>query len=254
MSARSLRLRRLCRDTGLLAVALDHSTTDGSIVRTHALDALVGDLAGNGADAVILHQGALRHLDPRWFVDVSLVVHLSASTVLAPDPDDKVLVGSVESAIRLGADAVSVQVNLGSTTEPAQLRAVGTVARECDRWHLPLMVMAYARGPKVANPRDPEVVAHAVAIAVDLGADLVKVVCPAPVAELEPITRRCPVAVLVAGGPLRATANEVLADVDEAMRFGAAGVAIGRNIFEAAQPGAMTRKIADVVHGRTNGR
>ena len=254
MSPRSLRLRRLCRDTGLLAVALDHSTTDGSIVRSHSLDALVGDLAGNGADAVILHQGALRHVDPRWFVAMSLVVHLSASTVLAPDPDDKVLVGSVESAIRLGADAVSVQLNLGSATESRQLRAIATVAGACDRWQIPLIAMAYARGPKVANPRDPEVVAHAVAVAVDLGADVVKTACPAPVAELESITRRCPIPLLVAGGALRATANEVLTDVEDAMRYGAAGVAIGRNIFEAAQPGAMTRKIADVVHGRTGGR
>jgi len=46
MSSRSLRTRRLCRDPGLLAVALDHSTTDGSIVRSHSLDALIGDLAG----------------------------------------------------------------------------------------------------------------------------------------------------------------------------------------------------------------
>jgi 2-amino-4,5-dihydroxy-6-oxo-7-(phosphonooxy)heptanoate synthase len=254
MSPRSLRIRRLCRDTGLLAVALDHSTTDGSIVRSHSLDALIGDLAGNGADAVILHQGALRHVDPRWFVSMSLVVHLSASTVVAPDPDDKVLVGSVESAIRLGADAVSVQLNLGSATEPGQLRALAKVARACDRWQIPLVAMTYPRGPKVANPRDPELVAHAVAVAVDLGADVVKTVCPSPVEELDSITRRCPVPLLVAGGPVRATANEVLADVENAMRFGAAGVAIGRNIFEAAQPGAMTRKIADVVHGRTCGR
>jgi 2-amino-4,5-dihydroxy-6-oxo-7-(phosphonooxy)heptanoate synthase len=71
MSSRSLRTRRLCRDTGLLAVALDHSTTDGSIVRSHSLGALIGDLAGNRADAVILHQGASRHVDPRWFVAMS---------------------------------------------------------------------------------------------------------------------------------------------------------------------------------------
>jgi len=254
MSSRSLRTRRLCRDPGLLAVALDHSTTDGSIVRSHSLDALIGDLAGNGADAVILHQGALRHVDPHWFVAMSLVVHLSASTVLGPDPDDKVLVGSVESAIRLGADAVSVQLNLGSATEPSQLQAMAKVARACDRWQIPLMAMAYARGPMVANPRDPEVVAHAIAVAVDLGADVVKTVCPSPVEDLEAIARLCPVPLLVAGGPMRPTANEVLAHVEDVMRFGAAGVAVGRNIFEAAQPGAMTRKIADVVHGRTCGR
>lgn len=96
--ARRVRLRRLYRhdDHRLLVVPLDHSVTDGPITRGKGLDTLVGQLARNGVDAVVLHKGALRHVDHRWFTDTSLILHLSASTVHAPDPDAKYLVATVE--------------------------------------------------------------------------------------------------------------------------------------------------------------
>jgi len=249
--ARSLRLQRLHRrGGGLLVVPLDHSITDGPIVGERTLDALVEEIASNGADAIVLHKGALRHVRPRSFVRTSLIVHLSASTVRAPDPDAKCLVGTVEEALRLGADAVSVHVNLGSVSEQRQLADVAKVSEACERWNMPLLAMVYPRGPKIGNPCDPELVAHAAALAVDLGADIVKTPFPGSVAALTRITAACPIPVLVAGGPRAESPNDALAKLAEAIRGGAAGVAVGRNIFSADQPGAMTKKIADIVHAR----
>lgn len=246
--ARSLRLKRLNRNgSGLFIVPLDHSLTDGPIAAGD-LDALVGEIAGNGADGIVLHKGAVRQVRPQWFVDVALIVQLSASTVLAPDPDAKCLVAGVEEAMRLGADAVSVHVNLGSAGEAGQLADLGAVADACDRWHVPLLAMMYVRGPRVTNPRDPALIAHAVCVAAELGADLVKIPDPNSAAALADIVRGATVPVLTAGGAPRDAAGAVLAQVRDVMRAGAAGVAMGRNIFRSAQPGAMTRKVADLVH------
>lgn len=249
--ARALRLRRLHRhgDQNLLVVPLDHSVTDGPIPVDGPVDELIGRLTGSGIDAVVLHKGSLRHIDPGRFAGTSLIVHLSASTVRAPDPDAKYLVASVEEAMRCGADAVSVHVNVGSRAEPAQVADLAAVAEACDRWNMPLLAMMYPRGPRVENPADPELVAHAVTLAVDLGADLVKTVYPGSPAAMADIARLSPVPVLVAGGPRLATADEVLAFVQETLLGGARGVAMGRNIFTARDPGAMARRIADVVHG-----
>ena len=98
--ARSLRLQRLHHHDPerLFIVPLDHSITDGPLTRTHHLDALVGQLASHHVDGIVLHKGSLRHVDPEWFTRTSLIVHLSASTVHAPDPDAKYLVSSVEEA------------------------------------------------------------------------------------------------------------------------------------------------------------
>jgi 2-amino-4,5-dihydroxy-6-oxo-7-(phosphooxy)heptanoate synthase len=245
-----VRLRRLYQhgDQRLLVVPLDHSITDGPVTGGRRVNQLIGRLAANGVDAVVLHKGSLRYVDHRHFAQTSLIVHLSASTVRAPDPDAKYLVASVEEALRLGADAVSVHVNLGSAEEAQQIADLARVADACDRWNVPLLAMMYPRGPKIANPRSPELVAHAATLAADLGADIVKSVYVGTPAEMADVTRDCPVPLIVAGGPSRASTAEVLAFVDEALRGGAAGVAMGRNVFEADDPGARARALADLIH------
>ncbi|MCX4824963.1 2-amino-3,7-dideoxy-D-threo-hept-6-ulosonate synthase [Streptomyces sp. NBC_01142] len=247
---RRLRLRRLHRHhaSRLLIVPLDHSVTDGPVTGGSRVNALVGSLARAGVDAVVLHKGALRYIEPGWFTDTSLIVHLSASTVHAPDPNAKYLVGSVEEAVRLGADAVSVHVNLGSHEEARQIADMAAVADACDRWNVPLMAMMYPRGPKITNPRDPGLIAHATTLAADLGADLVKTLYVGSVDEMADITRTSPVPVVVVGGPRVDDESELLAYVEDALRGGAAGVAMGRNVFAADDPEATARRLAQLIH------
>jgi 2-amino-4,5-dihydroxy-6-oxo-7-(phosphonooxy)heptanoate synthase len=245
--ARQVRLRRLHHGgERLFVVPLDHSVTDGPVVRDARLDDLIGQVAANGADAVVLHKGAVRHVDPRWFAAMSLIVHLSAGTTRAADPDAKYLVAGVAEALRLGADGVSVHVNLGSEREDRQIADLAAVAEACQRWSVPLLAMVYPRGPRIAVPADPELIAHATVLAADLGADLVKTVYPGSAAAMAEVVRRCPIPVLVAGGAIDGT--DLLAQLDDALHGGAAGVAVGRHVFRAADPGAIVRKISGLVH------
>jgi 2-amino-4,5-dihydroxy-6-oxo-7-(phosphonooxy)heptanoate synthase len=248
--ARSVRLRRLYRDGNqrIFVVPLDHSVTDGPVTGGRRLSQLVGQLAGNGVDAVVLHKGSLRHVDYRSFTDTSLIVHLSASTRHAPDPDAKYLVGTVEECLRRGADAVSVHVNLGSDGERQQVTDLAVVAEACDRWNMPLLAMVYARGPRIEDAGDATLVAHAATLAADLGADIVKTVYVGAVDEMRDIVRSCPIPVIIAGGPRRDDTDAVLAYVGELLSSGAAGVAMGRNIFEAPDPGAMAARVASLIH------
>jgi 2-amino-4,5-dihydroxy-6-oxo-7-(phosphonooxy)heptanoate synthase len=248
--ARRVRLHRLYRhaDHRLFVVPLDHSVTDGPVTGGRRVNALVGRLAASGVDAVVLHKGSLRYVEHRWFSRMSLVVHLSGSTSLAPDPDAKYLVATVEEAMRQGADSVSVHVNLGSREEAQQVADLARVADACDRWNVPLLAMMYPRGPKIDDPRRPELVAHAATLAADLGADIVKTVYPGSVDEMADVTRDCPVPLVVAGGPRQPSTERLLSYVDDAMRGGAAGVAIGRNIFNAEDPGGLASQVASLVH------
>jgi 2-amino-4,5-dihydroxy-6-oxo-7-(phosphonooxy)heptanoate synthase len=250
--ARAIRLGRLYRHnpTRLLITPLDHSISDGPVVpRGSSIDRLAGTLANAGVDAVVLHKGSLRHVMPERFTRMSVIVHLNASTGQAPDPDAKYLVTGVEEALRLGADAVSVHVNLGSDDERRQIGDLGRVSDACDRWNMPLMAMMYPRGPRVTDPFDPALVTHAVTIAADLGADLIKTVLPGSSAHLLELTAVCPVPVLIAGGPRRPGDAVVLELVRNALAGGAAGVAMGRNIFQSAAPEQLARRIAGMVHG-----
>ncbi|WP_420709864.1 2-amino-3,7-dideoxy-D-threo-hept-6-ulosonate synthase [Streptomyces sp. NRRL B-1347] len=215
-----------------------------------SLDELVGELSANGVDGIVVHKGTARHLDPRWFAKTSLIVHLSASTAHAPDPDAKYLVASVEDALRLGADAVSVHVNVGSTTEREQVADLARVAEACGRWNVPLLAMMYARGPFVENPLDPVLLRHVATLAADLGADIVKVPHPGTEELMAELVGCCPIPVVVAGGPARSDTGELLEHVASTMRAGAAGVAMGRNVFQAPRPGVLARQIAARVHER----
>jgi len=251
--ARRVRLEHLHRhDTaGLLVVPLDHSITSGPILHNGHLDRLIGQISDNGADAVVLHKGSLRHIQARWFRTMSLIVHLSASTSLAPDPDAKYLVSSVEEALRHGAHGVSVHVNAGSPTEARQIADLAAVAEACDRWGVPLLAMIYARGPNIPDGRAPTLVAHAAAVAADLGADLVKSTLPRSLAAMAEITAGCPIPVLAAGGEAGAGTDDALAHLADAMRAGAGGIAAGRLVFTAPDPGVMLRRLAALVHDRT---
>lgn len=247
--AHALRLRRLFRhgDGRLLVVPLDHSVTDGPL-RPGDLNSLLGELAGTGVDAVVLHKGSLRHVDHGWFGDMSLIVHLNASTRHAPDPDAKYLVAHVEEALRLGADAVSVHVNLGSRQEARQVADLAAVAGECDRWNVPLLAMVYARGPQISDSHAPDLVAHAAILAADLGADIVKTDYAGTPEQMADVVRACPIPVIVAGGSRSADTDTALAYVSDVLRGGAAGVAMGRNVFQADKPGLMAATVARLVH------
>lgn len=251
--ARALRLRRMFRHHAgrAVVVPLDHPVSTGLPPTFHwSPDLLLAELAAAGVDAVVLHKGMLRHVDSALFQEMSLIVHLSASTAYAPDPDAKCLVTDVDEAVRLGADAVSVHVNLGSLDERRQLEDFGRVSRECDRWNMPLLAMIYPRGPGIQDPHDPALVLHAAMLATNLGADLVKTEYPGSLVAMADVAAACPIAILVAGGPKVADEAQILEFVGDAIDGGAAGVALGRNVFMSDDPQGTAARVTALVHAR----
>jgi 2-amino-4,5-dihydroxy-6-oxo-7-(phosphonooxy)heptanoate synthase len=251
---KSFRLRRLSvtGDGKYLFVPLDHSVSDGPVTGRGGWPGLIRAIASGGADAVIVHKGRARTISPELLGPCALIVHLSAGTAHAADVDAKVLVGDVEDALRLGADAVSVHVNIGSDTEARQLADLGTVADACHRWNMPLLAMIYPRGPRIVDPRDPALLSHVVNIAVDLGADLVKTSCTAPVNRMAEVVESCPIPILGAGGPPDSSS---LADYAASLMLaGCAGLAVGRRVFSSPRPASVVATLASIVHDRSHGQ
>ena len=123
-----------------------------------------------------MHKGSPRFCHRGSGKDVGLIIHLSAGTTLSPDPNAKELACTVEEALKIGADAVSVHINLGADTDKEMLRQLGYVGERCMEWQMPLLAMMYTRGPKIKNEYDVNNVKHAARVAAELGADIVKVV------------------------------------------------------------------------------
>jgi len=244
-----IRLERIInRDSGnTVIVPLDHGVSMGPIEGIIDLRKTINAVAEGGANAVVVHKGVVAFGHRGYGKDVGLILHLSASTMLSPDPNEKVLVASVEEAIKLGADAVSVHINVGSKTEAEQLMKLGKISRDCREWGMPLLAMMYPRGEGI-NQFDEKAVALAVRVGVELGADIIKTNFTGSVESFRKVVEGSPVPVVVAGGERMDSAEDILRMVEMAMDAGARGVAIGRNVFQAENPTLMTKAISLIVH------
>jgi len=250
MIGKSIRLERIInRDSGrTVIVPMDHGITLGPIRGLENMTRTVDAVVNGGATAIVLHKGIVSSGHRRSGKDVGLIVHLSASTSLGPDPNAKVEVTEVEEALRLGADAVSVHVNLGAPTEMEMLRELGQVAKKCSDWGMPLLAMMYTRGEKVKNPFDVKYVKHAARVGAELGADIVKVVYTGSIKTFKEVVDGCPVPVVIAGGEKMESDKELLEIVADALKAGASGVSIGRNVFQHKRPMRMVAAIGAIVH------
>ncbi|MFP4687671.1 MAG: 2-amino-3,7-dideoxy-D-threo-hept-6-ulosonate synthase [bacterium] len=250
MIGKNIRLERIMdrEKRRAVIVPMDHGVTVGPIPGIENMREMVNFVAEGGADAVLGHQGLPLHGHRQYGKDVGLILHLSGSTVWGPDPNAKVLVNTVERAVKTGADAVSVHVNIGSLEEAEMLKDLGKVSEEAAEWGMPLLAMMYTRGPKIENEHDVEYVKHAARIAAELGADLVKVSYTGDIESFKEVVNGCPIPVLIAGGEKMDTDSDILKMVEQAMQAGAAGVSIGRNVFQHSNPRAMLEAIAEIVH------
>ncbi|HOK41241.1 MAG TPA: 2-amino-3,7-dideoxy-D-threo-hept-6-ulosonate synthase [bacterium] len=247
---KQIRLERIVdRNSGrTVIVPLDHGVTVGPIEGLIDMAKTVNAIAEGGANAVIGHKALPFYGHRGYGKDIGLILHLSASTKLGPDPNNKVLVNNVQRAVKMGADAVSIHVNIGAENEAEMLRDFGIVSEECQEWGMPLIAMMYPRGPKVKNEHDVEVVKLAARVGAELGADIVKTNYTGSPETFAEVIRGCPVPVVIAGGEKMETDEQLLTMVEEALSVGAKGVSIGRNIFQHSNPYLIVKAISSIVH------
>jgi class I fructose-bisphosphate aldolase len=249
-----IRMERIMnRETGrTVIVPMDHGVTVGPIQGLIDMKTTINQVATGGANAIIIHKGLVEGGHRRRGKDVGLVIHLSASTSLSPLPNAKTLVCSVEEAIKLGADAVSIHVNIGNGTEREMLADLGCVARQARDWGIPLLAMMYPRGEKIKDEFDVKVIKHVARLAAELGADIVKCSYTGSVESFREVVQGCPVPVVIAGGPKANSDQEILEMVKGAIEAGGAGVSIGRNVFQHRDPSRMVGAISLIVHENTS--
>lgn len=251
MIGKQIRMERIInrKSRKTVIVPVDHGVSVGPIPGLEDMVKTISDISKGGANAVLMHKGIVKYGHRGYGRDIGLIIHLSGGTSLAPDPNSRVQVTSVKEAIRLGADAVSVHVNVGSENESEMLGNLGIVAEKCDEYGIPLLAMMYARGKKVENEHDVKYIKHVARIGAELGADIIKTVYTGNKKTFKEVIDGCPVPVVIAGGPKIESEDDLLRMIEDAMDCGAMGVSIGRNIFQAEDRVAITKKICRIVHG-----
>lgn len=247
---KKIRLERIInRSNGrTIIVPMDHGVTIGAVEGLVDMREAVNDMSRGGADAVLMHKGLVRCGHRNAGSDIGLIIHLSASTAMSPTGNTKTLVGTVEEALKHGADCVSVHVNLGDPHERLMLADLGRVAEACDNWGIPLLAMMYARGPQISDPYAKDVVAHCTRVGVELGADIVKVPYSGSVDSFADVVAACCVPVVIAGGEFMNSTRQILQMVHDSVMAGGAGISVGRNVFQHPNRVALVKALRAIVH------
>ena len=232
-------------------IPMDHGASGFPEPGLEDTDSAVDFAIEGGADAIVLHKGAVSHHSKRtgWG---RFVCHLSASTVHGGNrSQDKVLVGNASESISRGAIGVSAQVNIGEDSEANMIERFGEISSDAFKHELPILGMFYPRGPNLSpDPSDPtKGVAHAARLAWELGCNVVKVPWTGSVETFRIVTSCVPIPVLISGGPGGdARFLDTLEVVEKSIIAGGSGVCLGRKVFGADDPVSHIRALRAIVH------
>ncbi len=184
-----------------------------------------------------------------WGGKIPLILKVTSKTSLRPKEEQLLQspVGTVEDAIALNADAIAATVYWGSPYEDIMIRNFLDLTQACEMYGFPIMMLAYPRGPTIENRHDVEIVRYAARAGAELGADLIKTHYTGSTETFREVVRASPVPVLMSGGPKTKTPEEFLETVRSVMDAGAAGLVVGRNVFQSEEPEKISRAIKAIV-------
>lgn len=235
------RLARVFPDGGpTVMLAIDHGYFQGPTTGLERLDRVVGELVAY-ADALMLTRGALRTSVPPE-ADVPIVLRASGGPSILKELSDEHRVLAIEDALRLHASALAVQVFIGGEHETRSVANMASLVDDGLRYGIPVLAVT-AVGRELT--RDARYLGLATRICAELGAQVVKTYyCEQ---GFESVTNSCPVPIVIAGGK-KLPEREALEMAYRAIAEGAAGVDMGRNIFQSEHPVAMIQAVRTLIH------
>ena len=238
------RLSRIIKpDTGkTVMLAVDHGYFMGPTHKLEQPRKTIEPLLPH-ADALMLTRGVLRNsVDPKANIPVVLRVSGGAS-VVGSSLANETITTSVEDALRLNVSAMALSIFVGSEHEHQTLANLGRLVNEGEQHGIP--VLAVTAVGKELEKRDARYLALSCRIAAELGAHFVKTYfCE----DFGKVVDGCPVPLVVAGGPKLETEMDAFQLASDAIREGAVGVDMGRNIWQSEHPVPMIRAIREIVH------
>lgn len=228
-------------DGRCVMLAVDHGYFLGPTERLEIPEKTIRPLLQH-ADSLMLTRGVLRtSVNPS--TDVPMVLRVSGGTsIVGEDLSKETITVSIEDAIKLNASCLALSVFVGSKYEHQTLANLAKLVDEGERYGIPVLAVT-AVGKEMV--RDARYLGLACRVAAELGAHLIKTYyCT----NFEKVVEGCPVPVIIAGGKKLPTEKEVFELTFNALRDGACGVDMGRNIWQSEFPISMIKTIKAIVH------
>lgn len=237
------------KDGKALIFAMDHAAAFGNMAGMEKPGETVRKVSAGGADAILTTYGIASHFASE-IGNMGIILRMDGgNTKLVKAAGPTHLVYTVEDALRIGADAVGCMGMPGSQFENEMLPYLSELISEAAEWNVPVMAEMLPGG--FENPKEwwtPENIGHACRIGAELGVDFIKTEYPKSEEAFRNITEQIYVPIVVLGGGKVDDVRAFLGGIFGAIKAGANGVAVGRNIYQYSQPDKITAAIAAIVH------
>ena len=254
MLGKEVRMSRLVnpKSNKMMAITVDHATSRGSAPLTglhHVQDTIDKIILGR-PDAMTLTKGIAEHCMWNHAGEVAMLMKISNYSPVAPTKDT--IFGTVDEAIRMGADAVSMGCMTLGDFQGEQFEAIGRVSEECMRKGMPLIGHVYPKGESV-KPEDRtawENIAYCVRSACELGMDIIKTTYTGDPDSMAKVVATVPSTfrIVIQGGDACKTLDDYLQMTREAMDCGVGGVTMGRFVWDYKDVTALVIALRYIIH------
>ena len=221
-------------------LAFDHGYFQGATTGLERIDVKIMPLAPY-ADTLMLTRGILRSIVPPSFTQ-SIVMRASGGTSMLKELSNEEIAVDIEDSIRMNVSAMAVQVFIGGEHEKQSIINMTRLVDQGTRYGIPTLAVTAVGKDMV---RDARYFRLATRICAELGAHYIKTYYVEK--DFETVTASCPVPIVIAGGK-KIPESDALKMAYNAIQQGAAGVDMGRNIFQSEAPIAMIKAVRYVVH------
>lgn len=246
-------LDRIMKDGKALYLAydqgLEHGPTDFNKINVDP-EFVLKTASDYGYNAVVLHHGTAEHYYNPTVHKVPLIVKLNGKSKLIDGDPLSLQLCSVDRALRLGAAGVGYTIYPGSQHEEEMLVQLSKIVDEAHQYGLPVVVWTYPRGKAITDEFDTDILAYSARMAAELGADVIKIKYNNRLEEFKWVVKNACRAKIVISGGEKVPADQFLSTVSEFMQAGAAGIAVGRNVWQADDPGRLSEGLKEVILGQ----
>lgn len=252
MAMKKVSLAKLMKKGTCLFLAydqgLEHGPTDFN--DTNVDPSYVIDIARKGKfNAFICQKGIAEQYQKEIKASkIPLILKLNGKTNLVKGEPLSTQLCTVKEARALHATAVGYTIYIGSEHESVMFAQFEQIEREAHAHGMPIIAWIYPRGKGTEGKSEKELLAYATRTGLELGADMVKVHWSGKASDLRWAVKAAGKCKVVVAGGLKTRETSLLAQIKEAMRAGATGCAIGRNIWQSKNPLDITKRIQRVIH------
>lgn len=255
MLGKEVRLARLVNPESnkMMAITVDHAISRGIAPMTGIQDiqGAIDKIVPGRPDAMTMTKGIMERCWPKHVNSgVSVLMKVSNYSPVAPTKDT--IFGSVEEAIRMGADAVSMGAMTLGDFQGEQFEAIGRFAEECSAKGMPLIGHVYPKGESV--PKDKrtawENIAYCCRSACEMGMDIVKTTYTGDPDSMAKVISCVPSSfrVVIQGGDACKTLDDYLVMTRDAMDCGVGGVTMGRFVWDYKDVTALVISLRYIIH------